>query len=303
MLRRHLIYLAAAVVLAPAAGASPFSESYPLELEYRARKLFFSAVTTARLELVAPASLRDVLRTPPEGSPIASPPEAVMLVTVETRLPFGRREAMRLLLDPRTGAALQSDRTVRGRRTARVVSRFTKEGIYSWRWSPADRRQERLPPEAWTELHEGFSPYPRELPAGALVTEAYAVIPLTLAARFEGAVDGREIVVPSYHGLLLLALEPRGLERRPFEIEGIDSARRSERLLRLVRVSTRAVAGSGRESAHELGVLGFEGGLTILVDVATGVPCALTGHVPYLGSLTARLVGVRHPSVGQPASP
>jgi hypothetical protein len=270
----------------------------PFELEYRARKLFFSTVTRARLELVPAASVGEVLRTPPVGSPIPLPAETVAVLTVESELPLGRHEVVRLLLDPRTGAALQGEKVAVGRRTYRSVSRYLKAGIYSWRWSPADGNEGQLPPERWTNLTESFFRFPAELPAGGIVTDAYAVIALSAAAHFERPAGALQLFVLSYHNLLALDFSPQGFEQRKLEVDEQNASgtrvQSGPRLVRVVGVSTRAVPGTGRESAHDLGVLGFEGGMSLMIDASTGLPVGFAGHVPYLGTLTARLTRVRY---------
>ena len=307
-----LVMLVGSVPLAgdttpPLATAPPVTKNglllfgpLPVELEYRARKLFFSTVTRARLELAPSASVSAMVRTPPMGAPVALPADTVMILTVETELPFGRRESMRLLLDPRTGAALQGEKVALGRRTNRNISRYLKEGIYSWRWSPADKMEEKLSPEAWTKRREEFLPYPAELPAGAVVTDAYAVVPLSAAAHFERPGVGMQLFVLSYHNFLALEFTPQGFEQRKLAVEEQSASgthdRSGPQLVRLVDVSTRAVQGTGRESPHDLGILGFEGGMSLMIDASTGLPVGLAGRVPYLGTLTARLTRVRYPS-------
>ena len=46
-----------------------------------------------------------------------------------------------------------------------------------------------------------FSPYPPELPADAVVTEAYALIPLAAAARLDRCESALKLCVPSRDGL------------------------------------------------------------------------------------------------------
>ncbi len=268
-----------------------------VEVEYRAQKLIFTVTTRARLTLVPAESVRETLRTPPTGSPVPPPADTVASLVVETDLPFGGRHVTRILLDPRTGAALQTDKLTTVRGSSRTVTRYLTGGVYTWRSWPASRAEERQGPDAWTRRRELFSPYPAELPEGGVVTDGYALLPLAEAARLDRPGARLRLYVPSYHNFLAIDFIPTGFEQRDLRVEEQSPAgphlRDGPRLVRVVRVSAHAVPGTGRETPHELGVLGFQGSVTLVVDARTGVPLALTGRADYIGTLTARLVRVR----------
>ncbi len=269
-----------------------------VEVEYRAHKLFFTTTTRATLTLVPADSVRGTLRTPPTGSPASPSTGAVASLVVETDLPFGRHDVTRILLDPRNGAALQTDKLTTLRGGSRTITRYLRDGVYSWRSSPASRAEEKRGPDAWTRRHEGFSAFPSELPKDVVVTDGYALLPLAEAARLDRPGSSLRLYVPSYHNFVALDFDPVGFERRNLRVEEESpNGRRTRdgpRLVRVVRVSAHAISGTGRETPHELGVLGFQGGVTLLVDARTGVPLALTGRADYIGSLTAKLVRVRY---------
>ena len=306
---RRLARLACAVVLAcaspvmggpppPGAPGTGLGGLLAVEVEYRAHKLIFTVTTKARLSLVPADSVRDSLRSPPTGTPVPCPAGTVASLTVETDVPFGRHDVTRILLDPRTGAALQSDKVTTVRGASRTITRYLTAGVYSWRFWPTTRSEERLGPEAWTGRRERFTAYPVPLPQNAVVTDGYAVLPLAEVARLDRPAATLRLYVPSYHNFLTLDFVPLGFERRALDVEETSPAgvhlRDGPRLVRAVRVSARAIAGTGRETSHELGVLGFQGGVTLLVDARTGVPLALTGRADYIGTLTAKLVRVRY---------
>ena len=317
---RRLARLACAVVLgcaSPVAGGAPppgapgtgLAGLLAVEVEYCARKLIFTVTTKARMSLVPAESVRDSLRSPPTGTPVPCPAGTVASLTVETDLPFGRRDVTRILLDPRTGAALQSDKVTSVRGASRTITRYLTAGVYSWRFWPTSRSEERRGPDAWSGRRERFTPYPAPPPNGAVVTDGYALLPLAEAARLDRPVATLRLYVPSYHNFLALDFVPLGFERRNLEVEETSPAgvrmRDGPRLVRAVQVSAHAVAGTGRETPHELGVLGFQGGVTLLVDARTGVPLVLTGRADYIGTLTARLVRVRYaydPPEGEPTA-
>jgi hypothetical protein len=284
--------------VAPTVPALGPPGSLPVELEYHAHKLVFSTVTKARLELLPVTAVSETLRPAPSGEPLPLPPETVASFTIESSLPFGRHEIVRVLLDPRSGAALQSDKLTTGRKAGRVVSRFLTEGVYAWRSVPADKGEEKLAPEAWTKRRETFSPYPPELPADAVVTEAYALIPLAAAARLDRGDSALKLCVPSRDGFLALDLSPAGFEQRRVKVEELRSSGRSLRaglqVVKLVRVSARAVPATGKETAADLAVLGFQGGVTLLIDTTTGLPLGMMGRADYVGAVTAMLTLVRY---------
>jgi hypothetical protein len=293
----------------PGAPGTGLAGLLAVEVEYRAHKLIFTMTTKARLSLIPVESVRDSLRPPPAGTPVPLPPETVASLTVETDLPFGRRDVTHILLDPRTGAALQTDKLTTVRGASRSVTRYLTGGVYTWRSWPASRSEERLGPQAWTRRSERFTPYPAALSDGVVVTDGYALLPLAEMARLDRPGATLHLYVPSYHRFLALDFVPLGFERRDVDIReespvGV-TVQDGPRLVRAVGVFARAVGGTGRETPHELGILGFQGGVTLLVDARTGVPLALTGRADYIGTLTARLIRVRYaydPPEGEPTS-
>jgi hypothetical protein len=300
--------LAAGGLPAPAPPGG-LADLLAVAVEYRAHKLIFTMTTKAHLVMLPSASVRTTLYEPPAGTPVALPPDTVAVLTVETDLPFGRRDVTRILLDPRTGAALQAERLTTAHDAARTVTRYLRGGVYSWRWRPATRAEERLAPESWSDRGERFTPFPDQLPQGAVVTDGYAILPLAEMARLDRPGAALRLYVPSYHSFLAVDFIPGGFEMRNLNIEEqTPSGVRVEdgpTLVRAVRVSARAVGGTGREKPHELGVLGFQGGVTLLVDARTGVPLVLTGRADYIGTITAKLVRARlayDPAAGARAS-
>ncbi|MFI5166489.1 MAG: hypothetical protein ACHQQS_07720 [Thermoanaerobaculales bacterium] len=269
-----------------------------VEVEYRAHKLIFSTDTTARMELLSSGSAAALLLTPPFGTPVPLPPEGVARLVVETELPFGRREVVRLLLDPRTGGALQSDKVGGSGGRVRTVSRYMSDGVYMWHWRPANRAEAALTPESWTARDEQFSRYPDGLPKEAVVTEGYALLPLAEAARLDRSATGLRLYVFSHELLLALDFVGEGIETRSLDVDEESPSgrhlRSGARLVRMVRVSARAVGDGAAPPPDELRVLGFLGAVTLSLDTGTGVPVAMTGRAAVIGNLTARLVRVRY---------
>jgi hypothetical protein len=283
----------------PAAAADGgLSDLLAVAVEYRAHKLIFTITTKARLALVPAGSVKGLLHAPPTGDPVALPQGTVAKLTVENDLPFGGRDVTEILLDPQTGAAIQTDKVTTMHGGARTVTRYLKDGVYSWRWQPADRREERSGPTGWTRAQEHFTPFPASLPAGAVVTDGYALLPLAEMARLDRPGAELHLYAPSSDDFVALDFDPDGFEmcRLDIEEESPANVRRwtGPRLVRSVRVSARPLPGTGRNDPRDLGVLGFKGGVTLLVDARTGVPLVLTGRAAYIGTVTARLVRVRY---------
>ncbi len=288
----------AAPAAVPARAGRSLANLLAVEVEYRAHKVIFSSDTTARLDLRSAASVGRWLRTPPTGSPIALPAGEVAVLTVESALPLGRREVNRVVLDPRTGAALQGEKVTTGRGSERALCRYLDEGVYCWFSQPAGRKEERLDPERWTNRRERFFPHPAGLPEGAIVTDGYAVLPLAEAARLDRPGAAMWLCTFSSRSFAVLEFSRQGLERSDLEVEEQSPSGRRVRsgpeFVRAVRVSARAVPGPGSAAPPDPTVLGFVGGVTLLLDPATGVPLGLEGRAPYIGAVTARLVRVRY---------
>lgn len=310
MVRTRTFWAIAALagVLAGAAAASgpAFEPVRWRRLDLGASKLLLSATTAVTVESVPSTRAALDLRKPPEGSPVSPSGPTVTVLTIESELPFGRRERTRVWLDPQDGRALQRSKWVSGRRQYQKVYRYTREGYYSWRSSPASSREEALPPERWTE-HSGHlvvaSPV---LSSAAVVSDSYALLYLASAGQLHRQGGRLQVLMLADERPVEMRFESEGLVQVAVDFREHGSSgvrhRREQVVARRVRVSGRSVDATLHPGQVDLGFLGMRGELQMLVEVATGLPIRIAGRVDKIGELTVDVRGVewlsRSPATG-----
>ncbi len=288
----------AAVLLVGCAAAAPAQEGAAApalpwsRLTFAAHKFLLTAETTLTLEMLASGDLLPGLRTPPEGRPVPLPSPWVAVLTTRTTLPFGRSEKVVAWLDPLSGAAVQVEKHTFGRGAYHKLVRYTRDGTYTWRSEPRDRREAALGPESWTKRKsypERPSVHP---PPGGVLTDSYALLYLLATDHLAAPAGHLAAYVVSDGDLVALDFDSGALVTRFASYEQVDasgSRQRSGQLpARAVTVRGRAVGGADVEGV-DLGFLGMQGRLTIYLDVANGLPVELSGRAKDIGRLTVRL--------------
>jgi len=263
------------------------------ELDYSARKFFLAAHTKLRAERAGAGELADILRTPPGGRPVPLPESGAVAVSVRTDLPFGRDETVKVFIDPSTGAALGSEKTMLGRNPYHKLIRYTDCGLFTWRNSPANSSEAAQPVNTWTHLKQYLVEPAVGPPEGTPVSDPYALIYLATAARLDRKdsqlklvmlADDRFVEVTFISGNLTFS-RVRFQESWP----GGDRARTGDALVRIVRATARALGATDSSEDVDLGFLGMRGALTIYLEVGTALPVALSGRVQHIGEVTVSL--------------
>ena len=272
-----------------AAGGDPGRVAWR-ELRYKAHKWLLGAATTTRLELV-PAGSVTLREAPGQEGVLPSGPRVGRLDTF-TDLPFGRAEEAVTWFDPGTGAALQYEKRLSGRKPALRAGRYTVSGLYVWRADPARRDEADRPPERWSKRREGHvSPQP-PLPAGARLVDSYALLYLVSAARLEPGEELQLLTISRERlvELRLVAVRPGERKVDYDELRGSDVRRRAGPLAVVpVEVSARPAGGAPAGPEIDLAFMGLRGALTVFVEPATGVPVAIVGRAEGVGEVTVRL--------------
>lgn len=276
-------------------------------IELGASKMLLSASTSLRVDRLAARAAIPLLRTPPEGTPAAVSGPEVVVLTIETSMPFGRHEVTRVLLDPSTGSVLQGSKVVSGGKPYEKVFRYTSEGYYFWRAAPASTDEVMVGPDGWSKRRARLVRSVAPLPEGAAVTDSYALIYLVSAAGLNrrGSVFTTFILVDDQP--VELRFEAGGLVQQDadYQERGVDGVhrRRGQTLLRLVTVRARALDGQRTTGDVDLGFFGMRSGLRILVDARTGLPVQVAGRTDSVGDLTVNLQAVEWASLPATSSP
>lgn len=298
VVRRPWVIAALAGVLAGAAAASGpvFEPVRWSRLEMGASKLLLSATTTVTAENVPAARAARDLDFPPEGTPVLARGPVVTVLTIESALPFGRRERTTVWLDPKDGTSLQRSKLVSGRKQYWKVYRYTKEGYYQWRVSPASPREEALPPEHWTNRSGHLVAASPQLPRGAVISDSYALLYLASAGRLERHGGRMKMMILAEEQPLELSFESDGSVQMAIDLRehGSDGVRHRREMVvaRRVRVTARTLEALSRPGLVDLGFLGMRGELQMFIEIATGLPIRIVGRTSKVGELTVDLRGV-----------
>jgi hypothetical protein len=285
-----------AVVLASAAaGAEILGPVGWQRIELGASKLLLSATTSLAVESLTAGRAAGFLRAVPEGMAVPVGPEVVALTT-DTVLPFGRHEVTTVLLDPLTGAVLQGDKLVTGRKPYQKVFRYTREGFFFWRAAPASPSEEKASPEDWSKRRARLVRAAAPLPEGAVVTDSYALLYLVSAAGMNRQGSAFATCVLADDQPVELRFQAGGLVQQDADFRerraGGSLRRRGPVLLRTVVVKARAVSGQTGGGDVDLGFLGMRGDVRILVEARTGLPVQVVGRTDTIGELTVDLQAV-----------
>jgi hypothetical protein len=302
--------LAVLLVLAPA-GPAPADEPPAAravlgpvawqELRFEAHKWLLSAGTVTRVELV-PAGSVELREAPGQTGTHPDGPHVALLAT-ESRLPFGRTESTRTWFDPVTGAALQYEKLLAGRKPALRAGRYTTAGVHVWRADPAGESESRRPPEAWTRRRDSHVVPRPALPRGERLVDSYTLLYLVSAAGLEPGGEARFYNL-SRDRLIELRLAARQpIERRVRYDEsrgGVVRQRTGAVVVLPVEVSARPAGGGADGNDVDLAFMGLRGTLAIYLEAATGVPVAIVGRADGVGEVTVRLERVTLAADGAP---
>ncbi|MEZ5566710.1 MAG: hypothetical protein R3F24_14900 [Gammaproteobacteria bacterium] len=260
-----------------------------------ASKLFMTA--NARLALRTISGDAAAAEMPPivaDGFTPLKPGNTVLELTYDAG-GVGRQSSLTLLMDPRSGAALQrSQHDQKGRFRWRVY-RFGCEGAYQrTRW-PASDAEETLPPARWTRTSEGLRAYP-VAPDTQAVIEPTGLLYVIAAAELYAPGDHLDVLIFRRHDTQTVRIDvlpPREVSVRYDELRPTGTVQHNARVVPL-RLSLRGLPVPGGDpDDNDLELLGLRGNLELLLDPATRAPLELSGDVKILGKVTLRLTAVR----------
>lgn len=258
-------------------------------VELAASKFFLSASATVALATRERERIAAALLTPPEGTPLAPGPSVVEM-HYDAML-TGQRTVMTLLLDPPTGASLQTVLVDSGRRSRERRWRFTDIGGYHWTRRPVSERQAARPPAEWMDRSEGLRPYPQPLPTTA-VTEPAGLVYALAAASLQATGDRFEIIAFSRRRLHRVSAELRGTVETSVDYRARrgSAVTRERQRIQALRIELRGAPWVADEADDEpFQFLGLSGSIEVALDPATRMPLTISGTAPYVGRVTFRL--------------
>ncbi len=286
-----LLLAGCALLPRPVAASPGHSSTDWSELQYRAQKLFLSATTTISVRSEARAKVLPALRTPPEGRGIAPPGPRVTVITLESTLPFGRREVATAWIDPGTGQVLQTEKRNLGRDLVWKLRRYTADGVYSWRSEPRSPKEEEQEPASWSGTDNAFTAWPEQPPPGAVVTDSYALLYLISAARLDRAGQSLTIYLLSRDRLVEVRFTAADLAAEQVHFQEVRESGSRERiegvLVRRV-TSTARPLGDGTGDV-DVGLMGLKDDVSFAIEVGTGLPVEISGRASGVGRVRVKL--------------
>ncbi len=265
------------------------------EIRMTASKLFLTAEARLALRTVpGPTVLPDLLDVPAgQFTPLKPGPDVLELV-YDAR-GAGRVSRLTLLMDPRSGAALQrTQHDQQGKQRFRTY-RFGVEGAYQRTFWPADASEKSLLPARWTRTSEGLRAYP--IPPGArTVVEPTGLLYAIAAASLDKPGDTLDVLVFRRRDTQVVRVEvlpSREIAVQYDELWPKGAVKRSGKV-RPLRLSLQGLPVPGGDpDDDDLELLGLRGRLELLLDPATRAPLQLSGNVKIVGVVTLQLAALR----------
>jgi len=254
-----------------------------------------SAHTVIRVESACAQQLEHELVEVPDGyaPAVTGTTGSIVKLTLETHMPFGRRELAHAWLDRASGEALQGERTVSGGRPSWKLWRYTEAGYSQWRAEPASGREEALGVLGWTRRKVEAKQWQLPPTPGAVVTDSYALLYLLSAARLEAAGADLVLLVGSRDRLVEVRFTVTA--RIEKQVSYVEVCRRGS-VERSRTVPVWVLVGRGRYLGTEkidddvdTGFMGMRGGITVEVEEGSGLPVQVSGDVRLLGHVVVSL--------------
>jgi hypothetical protein len=255
------------------------------ELRYTAHKMGMSATVDLRLdESVAPARVAATGSTASKGS------ELVLEST--THLP-GRVFFTRERIDPVDARVRRIVDTETGARFHRKTYTLTAHGLLLDTLEPASGSESRLAPERWTREARSYTPYPRGVAEGAVITGPIGLLYAASAASLTAPGDALTVLVLVQTHVEQVTLRVDRVEAMALDFQEstgnvVKDVHEQISALRLVAQS-RPVDPSS-ESAFR--IFGLGGDVELVWDPVRRLPVEISGSVKVLGRVHVRLASV-----------
>ena len=251
-------------------------------LDFRAKKLLWTATTEVELTWPSTEALADQLLETPEGTGLPPRPPVALLAT---RSAFaGRSDQVELWFESDTGRALQRRKVRFGSKAYLKTYRFTADGVFSHRVSPTEDER-GLEQDSWSQIEDStISQAPDRC---SRVTEPTALLYTLTAAELEVG-DRLELCTFSNKRTQRVVVRveecvPLEVDHRLVERDGTAARRRGTIETLRVRIAPTDPENEGFE------FLGMEGAIDLFVDLEHRLPVRLEGRLGALGRLRVEL--------------
>lgn len=255
------------------------------ELRYTAHKMGMSATVEVRLD---ESAVRE--HAAAAGSTVPKGGELVLEST--THLP-GRVFFARERIDSVDARARRIVDTETGARFHRKTYTLTAHGLLLDMLEPASGSESRLAPGRWTRETRSFTPYPRGLAEGAVITGPIGLLYAASAASLTAPGDALTVLVLVQTHVERVTLRVDRTETVTLDVEerwgnAVRQVHEQLSALRLVAQSRPVDPSSG--SAFR--IFGLGGDVELVWDPVRRLPVEITGSVKVLGRVHVRLAAV-----------
>ncbi len=267
-------------------------------LHYQAKKLLMKARATIEVDLLDSPALESGLREIPNGQKGISAKGKNLCIRIASDLPFGKFEEESIWIRASTGAALQADKLVSGRKNYRKIQRYGEDGYYQWRSHPENKAEKKLEPASWSMLSTEFFPFQPKPGNAMAVSDSSTLIFQIAAARLDLPGAQMKTVINVKGELVELVFTARNLEKLKAQwidttssaTEEVVKLNRQAQLLRRVTATATQLSKIQEDADVDIGFLGIQGNLEVFVLEGDGTPAIIVGKTKRLGEIRVKLM-------------
>ena len=259
-------------------------ERLPFErLDFKAKKLLWTATASLAVEVVGQKSASDRLIPVTQGFEATSP---TLRLDVGSGF-LGRNSLSEVWLAPGSAQALQRVQTETGKRRRRKIYRFSPRTVFATRITPSESQPDEQDPERWKQKSD--TEYPLKI-RSVVVTDPSALF-LILTTAPDNWLD-RPRVIHTFsknelHRVQVTSGEPREIPVNYIEVRGqSETPVRGSRKARVVLLEP--LPGPDGQTG-DMQLLGLEGNIQLYLDAETRIPLQISGRIPPAGSVHIKL--------------
>ncbi|MCP4655072.1 MAG: hypothetical protein GY856_06590 [bacterium] len=290
----------------PAFGQDPEANGFDptrvswTRLRFRAEKLFLTAYSEVELKTLRTPEVASALIASPRSVALMPSGPQTLLLALESS--SGSRDSLvRVWFSPHDAAALQRLKLRGGKKAYKKIFRFTRDGTYSLRTAPENRRQGRLPPEQWGRVEEFFYPVSSGSSCPA-ISEPSLLFYVISAARLAAGGEPVRICVFSRKSVIPLEIAVRGSRRLAVDYSEASAQaerRRTEEITATeIGIKVPELDDEGEKADFKL--LGLGGDVAIFIEESSRIPVQVSGRIPGLGKIDVKLIEVDLKTMGDP---
>lgn len=256
-------------------------------MSLKARKLFLTADTEARLTRQEVDDIVDELIEPERGNPVQAA-RTVMRLESGARF-FGKKSETELLMNPLHAQALQYAVDEDGDRIKHRIYRYTDSGIFVRTHRPDGDQQYEQPWQTWSTVQTEWRDIAAEA-HGQIIVDPLGLLYIVGAAELEAGGQPLEFLSISDRKVTRVSLTAQDADARKvdFQLRAGNSSRQCKGQVPAIQIRVEA-SPLDPASDKTFQFLGLEDDIEIYVEPATRLVLEISGKAPIVGHLVIRL--------------